>query len=59
MTATNNPQTATGQARATYRRVTDQLGHLGLDAAVPEGVRALAEKSVAHAVRSGTRCRLA
>jgi phasin len=28
--------------------VTDQLGHLGLDAAVPEGVRALAEKSVAQ-----------
>jgi hypothetical protein len=48
MTATNNPQTATDQARATYRQMTDQLGHLGLDAAVPEGVRALAEKSVAQ-----------
>ena len=46
MTATNNPQTAADQARATYRQMTDQLGHLGLDAAVPEGVRALAEKSV-------------
>ena len=48
MTATHNPQTAADQARATYRRMTDQLGHLGLDAAVPEGVRALAEKSVAQ-----------
>jgi len=46
MTATNNPQTAADQARATYRQMTDQLGHLGLDAAVPEGVRALAEKTV-------------
>ena len=33
MTATHNPQTAADQARATYRRMTDQLGHLGLDAA--------------------------
>ena len=48
MTATYNPQTAADQARATYRRMTDQLGHLGLDTAVPEGVRALAEKSVAQ-----------
>jgi phasin len=28
--------------------MTDQLGHLGLDTAVPESVRALAEKSVAQ-----------
>jgi phasin len=28
--------------------MTDQLGHLGLDTAVPEGVRALAEKTVAQ-----------
>jgi len=48
MNATSNPQTAADQARATYRRMTDQLGHLGLDTAVPEGVRALAEKSVAQ-----------
>ncbi len=34
MTATNNPQTAADQARATYRQMTDQLSHLGLDAAV-------------------------
>jgi len=45
MTATHNPQ-ATDQARAAYRHMTDQLGNLGLDTTVPEGVRALAEKSV-------------
>ena len=39
---------ATDQARADYRHVTDQLGNLGLDTAVPEGVRVLAEKSVAQ-----------
>jgi phasin len=48
MTATHNSQTATDQARAVYRNMTDQLGHLGLDTAVPEGVRALAEKNVAQ-----------
>jgi phasin len=48
MTATNNPQAAAGQASAAYRSMTDKLGHLGLDTAVPEGVRALAEKAVAH-----------
>ena len=48
MTATYNPQAAADQARAAYRQMTDQLGHLGLDTAVPEGVRALAEKSVAQ-----------
>jgi phasin len=47
MTAPNSP-TAAQQARASYRQMTDQLGHLGLDAAVPEGVRALAEKSLAQ-----------
>ena len=47
MTATNNPQAAAGQASA-YRNMTDKLGHLGLDTAVPEGVRALAEKAVAQ-----------
>jgi phasin len=46
MTAT--PQTAADQARAAYRQMTDQLGHLGLDTAIPEGVRALAEKTVAQ-----------
>jgi phasin len=48
MTATANPQRATDQARAAYRRMTDQLGSLGFDTAVPEGVRALAEKTVAQ-----------
>jgi len=48
MTATYNPQAAADQARAAYRQMTDQLGHLGLDTAVPEGVRALAEKTVAQ-----------
>ena len=43
MTATYNPQAAADQARAAYRQMTDQLGHLGLDTAVPEGVRALAD----------------
>jgi phasin len=46
MTATHNPQTAADQARAAYRNMTDQLGQLGLDTSVPEGVRALAEKTV-------------
>ena len=48
MTATHNSQAATDQARAAYRRMTDQLGNLGFDTAVPEGVRAMAEKSVAQ-----------
>jgi phasin len=48
MTATHNPQVAADQARTAYRQMTDQLGHLGLDTAVPEGVRALAEKTVAQ-----------
>jgi len=46
MTATH--RVATDQARADYRHVTDQLGNLGLDTAVPEGVRVLAEKTVAQ-----------
>jgi phasin len=48
MTATHNPKAAADQARAAYRKTTDQLGHLGLDTALPEGVRALAEKAVAQ-----------
>ena len=48
MTATNKPQAAAGQASAAYRNMTDKLGHLGLDTAVPGGVRALAEKAVAQ-----------
>jgi phasin len=46
MTATFNPQGAADQARNTYRNVTAQLGLLGLDTAIPEAVRALAEKTV-------------
>jgi len=48
MTATHKPQVAADQARAAYRQMTDQLGHLGFDTTVPEGVRALAEKAVAE-----------
>ena len=48
MTATHDPPRATDQARAAYRLMTDQLGNLGFDTAVPEGVRALAEKTVAQ-----------
>jgi phasin len=48
MTATYNPRAAADQARAAYRQLTDHLGHLGLDTAVPEGVRTLAEKTMAQ-----------
>jgi phasin len=48
MTVTHNPKAAADQARTAYRKTTDELGHLGLDTAVPEGVRALAEKAVAQ-----------
>ena len=48
MTATYNPQAGTDQARAAYRHMTDQLGNLGLDTAIPERVRDLAEKTVAQ-----------
>ena len=48
MTATYNPQAAADQARAAYRHMTDQLGSLGLDTAIPERVRDLAEKTVAQ-----------
>ena len=48
MTATSNPQAAAEQARKNYRDVTTQLGQLGLDTAIPEAVRATAEKSVAQ-----------
>jgi phasin len=48
MTVTHNPQAAAEKARAAYRSTTDQLSNLGLDTAVPEGVRALAEKTVAQ-----------
>ena len=46
MTATSNPQAAADQARANYRDVAAKLGLLGLDTAIPESVRALAENTV-------------
>jgi phasin len=48
MTVTHNPKPAADQAGAAYRRTTDQLGNLGLDTSVPEGVRAVAEQAVAQ-----------
>ena len=39
---------AAEQDSQTYRDVTTQLGLLGLDPAIPEGVRDLGEKTVAH-----------
>ena len=41
--AATHPQTTARQAGATYRKTTQQLANLGLDTAVPEGVRAIAE----------------
>jgi phasin len=46
MTAPYTPQTAADQTRKTYREVTAQLGQLGLDTAIPEAVRSMAEKGV-------------
>ena len=43
-----NPQAAADQARKAYRNVTSQLGLLGLDTSIPEGVRSVAEKTVAQ-----------
>ena len=48
MNDTLSPRAAADQASAAYRNMTSQLGHLGFDTAVPEGVRALAEKAVAQ-----------
>jgi hypothetical protein len=47
LNATSNPQAA-AEARANYRDVTARLGLLGLDTAIPENVRLLAEKTVAE-----------
>jgi phasin len=46
MNATYNPQAAAANARANYREVTEKLGLLGLDTAIPKSVRALAERTV-------------
>jgi len=48
MNTTSNPQAAAEQARKNYREMTTQLSLLGLDSAIPEGVRDLAVKAVAH-----------
>jgi hypothetical protein len=48
MSSPYNPQAAAEQARSKYRNVTAQLGLLGLDAAIPNGVRSLAETAVAQ-----------
>ena len=58
MTATYNPQAAADQARDAYCNVTAQLGLLGLNTAIPQGVRALAEKSVARTRQSMTALRM-
>jgi phasin len=52
MSTAFNPQTAGDQVRNSYREVTAQLGALGLDATIPEGVRDLAEKTVAQSRQS-------
>jgi phasin len=48
MNATHKFQAAADQARDAYRNVAAQLALLGLNTAIPEGVRALAEKTVAQ-----------
>ena len=48
MNATHNPRAAADQARDAYRNVTAQLGLLDFNPTIPEGVRALAEKTVAQ-----------
>ena len=48
MNDTLKPRSATDQARAAYRNLTAELGHLGFDTAIPDAVRALAEKTVAQ-----------
>jgi phasin len=48
MNTSYNPQAAAEQARNTYRNVTAQLGRLGFDTAIPEGVRTVAAKTVAQ-----------
>jgi len=46
MIATSTPQAAAAEARKTYRDTTAKLGQLGLDTAIPESVRSMAESSV-------------
>jgi phasin len=56
MNDTLNPQAAADQARAAYRNAA-QFGLLGLDTAIPEAVRALAEKSVVQSREAYDRSR--
>jgi phasin len=46
MNPTSTPQAAAAEARKTYRQTTAKLGQLGLDTAIPESVRSMAENSV-------------
>jgi hypothetical protein len=46
MTTTYDPQAAVSEARANYREVTARLGLLGLDTAIPDSVRSMAESAV-------------
>jgi phasin len=48
MNATYNPQGAADQARKAYRNVAAEVSHLHLDTTIPEGVRDLAQKTVAQ-----------
>jgi hypothetical protein len=52
-----NPQAAAERAGKNYRNVTAQLGHLGLETAIPEAVRALAEKTVGQSREAYDRSR--
>ena len=48
MNTSHDPRAAVDEARNRYRNVTAQLGILGFDTAIPEGVRAIAETTVAQ-----------
>ena len=49
MNDTLSPRAAADEARTAYREVAAKLGVLRLDTAIPEGVRALAERAVHQA----------
>jgi hypothetical protein len=48
MHTSQNPQAAADQTHNAYRKMTDQIGLLGLDTSIPETVRSVAEKTVAQ-----------
>jgi phasin len=48
MNTAYTPHAAADQARTAYRNLTTQLDLLGLDTAIPDGVRAAAEQTVAQ-----------